>query len=326
MTKRNKLLKYTLLTLSDTFYHGGKMSNKSDTQPNNNLNTKQTQPNPTRKRSISYPRYSLKDAEKLAWAAYEMGPRNCDQDKVAQKIGYTNALNGAFVALKATTSQFGLISHSGGYLSVTEEWIEAFHTENTDRLKQARQESIRQPDLYKLIFEQYSGKQLPNVEKLARELHINQKYGILKEAATTAAQIFVESANYAGMLDSRGYLQSNIKNEIDQQGEIPHSEVPNANLTENFRTNQKPLNLNYEDQAFPSILKSGVMPTMFPDLDRIEVQLSSGKKAYLFVPVPLPVKEKSRLKKYIDLILEPEELSTNMQQQETDYSSVDQDD
>ena len=41
-------------------------------------------------------------------------------------------------------------------------------------------------------------------------------------------------------------------------------------------------------------------------LDRIEVQLVGGKKAYIFVPVPLPSKEKERLKKYIDLILDEE--------------------
>jgi hypothetical protein len=29
---------------------------------------------------------------------FDMGPRHCDQDKVAQKIGYTNVKNGAFAA------------------------------------------------------------------------------------------------------------------------------------------------------------------------------------------------------------------------------------
>src|SRR5213080_2113604 len=45
-------------------------------------------------------------------------------------------------------------------------------------------------------------------------------------------------------------------------------------------------------------------------LDRIEVQLSGGRRAYLFVPVPLPTREKERLKKYIDQILEPDDINS----------------
>jgi hypothetical protein len=52
-------------------------------------------------------------------------------------------------------------------------------------------------------------------------------------------------------------------------------------------------------------LTPGTENVIIPEgLDRIEVQLLNGKKAYLFVPVPLPFGEKERLKKYIDLILE----------------------
>src|SRR5207247_445260 len=96
----------------------------------------------------------------------------------------------------------------GGYLSVSEPWIAAFHAETPDLFRQARQEATRQPDLYRQLLDEYAARQVPSVEKLARDLHLNQRYGILKEAARAAAQTFIESANYAGLLDAKGFIQS----------------------------------------------------------------------------------------------------------------------
>src|SRR5690242_19099395 len=86
---------------------------------------------PTRTRSAPHPRYSLQQAEQLAEKALESGARHCDQDSIAQKIGYKNASNGAFKGLRAAANYFGLITYPDDrYLSVTEPWIDALHRED----------------------------------------------------------------------------------------------------------------------------------------------------------------------------------------------------
>lgn len=279
------------------------MNNKDIQQSNS---TQQAATSQTRKRSVTYPRYSLQQAEKLAMAAFDIGPRNCDQDKVAQAVGYKNAQNGAFVALRATTNQFGLISYGSGYLSVSEPWIEIFNSEDAERLRQARLDAMYQPDLYKQLLEDYANRQLPSLEKFTRDLYLNKKYGILKDAASIAAQVFIESARYAGLLDSKDYLQLN--GESDQLSEKLTDETQ-KNTGRELNIQQPPVKPSSHNVG------SSQQTTVFiPEgLDRIEVQLLNGKKAYLFVPVPLPFREKERLKKYIDLILEETELNPEQQ-------------
>ena len=54
--------------------------------------------------------------------------------------------------------------------------------------------------------------------------------------------------------------------------------------------------------------------TIAEDLTRMEILLLNGKKAYLFLPQPLPYGERERLKKYVDLVLErapPRPISNN---------------
>jgi hypothetical protein len=275
---------------------GDNMNDQNSSQQSTNETAKQNLAAVTRLRSASYPRYDLKQSEKLARAAFEMGPRHCDQDKVAQAIGYKNAQNGAFIALKASANQFGFVVGQGRYLSVAENWINVFNSEDADEARIARISAMTQPDLYKKIIQEYADRQLPAPEKFARDLHLSQKYGILKDAARIAAQVFVESANFAGILDAKGFLRR-----------------PDAVLATDNTDPLKSSNVQEEPEAeldppvqqFPHALtgKSG-FPDSSEGLDRIEIRLRNGQKAYFFLPVPLPYGEKERLKQYLDLALE----------------------
>jgi len=131
-----------------------------------------------------------------------------DSDRVAQVAGYKNTVNGAFAALRASAIEFGLIKSSGGYISVSEPWIEAFNSDDLDQLKRVRQSATLQPRLYRQLFDVYKDRQLPSAEKLSRDLHLNQKYNVLKDAASSAAQVFLESVKYAELVDSKNFLKA----------------------------------------------------------------------------------------------------------------------
>jgi hypothetical protein len=266
-------------------------------------------------RSAPYPGYSLREAEKLARTAFDIGPRHCNQERVAKEVGYTGVNNGTFRRLRASASYFGFITtQKDEYLSVAEPWIDVFHSEDPGQLRQALRGSLQQPELYRRLLEDYGGHQLPSADKLARDLYVKEQYGILKDAADTAARVFLESAEYAGMIDSRGFLRTsedaeqamNIlgsANRGDQESGAPTLGTHrHAN-----REFSKPSQVQDIDNVSVETI---VVPK---GLDRIEVQLRNSKKAYLFVPVPLPKGEKERLKGYIDLVLE--ESATSVSQE-----------
>jgi hypothetical protein len=274
----------------------------SNSRPNGAPSSELTQLG--RQKSASYPGFTLRQAEELANAIFELGSRNCDQERVAQAVGYKTIKSSSFLRLRSTASQFELVQlEKNSSLSVTEEWIEVFHhSEDLQLLKKARRKAILRPKLYKQLIEEYTDRQFPSLAKLSRELYLNQRYGILKDAAEIAARIFLESASYAGLLNEKGYLanfdqsESQIEKEDAQRENSEHDVV----ITQR-EENKKP---SYEDVVLP---KGNVLDEPLPNLDgleRYQITLINRKKAYLYVPVPLPHGEKQRLKQYIDLILE----------------------
>lgn len=253
-----------------------------------------------RVRSVPHPRYTLEQVEDLARRAFGIGARHCDQDAVAQAINYKNATNGAFKGIRAAASYFGLITYRDDrYLSVAEPWIEAFHADDEEAVRRLRQEAVRLPELYSQLLDEFSDRQLPSNEKLARQLHLTPKYGILKDAAELAARVFLDSIRFAGIVDANNFLRTTA----------PVVEPPKMPTPPQFQPSA-PYGTS-EQIATGPVTPSASVPLFVPSdggLDRIEVQLTGGRRAYLFVPVPLPVREKERLKKYIDLILEPDDL------------------
>jgi hypothetical protein len=249
--------------------------------------------NQPRVRSVPHPRYNLAQVEDLA-----IGARHCDQDAVAQAVKYKNSTNGAFKGIRAAASYFGLITYRDDrYLSVTEPWIDAFHTGEEETIRRLRQEAVQQPELYQQLIEEFADRQLPNEEKLGRQLYLAPKYGILKDAGETAARVFLESVKFAGLVDSNNFLRiAGIGSDAVPSGVTSHPQP------------QEPSRQTAGSQTPPNVALT--LTTMLPQgegLDRIEVQLAGGRRAYLLVPVPLAPREKERLKKYIDLILEPDE-------------------
>ena len=258
-------------------------------------------------RSSAYPRYNFYKAEELATEVFRRGARNCDPDIIAKAVGYSNAKNGAYKALRAAAKQFALVNYEGNSsISVEEAWINAFHSEDSTKLKKARRQSIQQPNLYQQIIEEYKDRQLPQLDKLSRELHLNPKYGILPDAAEAAAKVFLESAEYAGIINANRYIT--IEDNFVEEGSITiednfhglqnedtaiHEEKHNEKKDE-----QQERSINRNTSSFGNHIHSG------EGLEKYEITLINQERAYIYVPVPLPFGEKERLKKYIDLILE----------------------
>lgn len=273
-----------------------------------------------KQRSTRYPRYSLRDAESLAKAAFDLGAREVLQDAVAKNLNFSGVANGAYKGRRAAARYFNLVNYSGDdYITVTEPWISVFHEEDPARHRLARQEAVLEPDLYRQLCDVYRDRMLPQVERLARDLYLNSSYGIQKEAAEDAARAFRDSVEYAGLLDAKGYLRPvgwnvNVASGNAEEGSSTESDTP---IVEPLADTNDGVEAGAGVSAGTSPLTRGgttasgagtVTVGGDQDLDRIEVRLRGGRKAYLLIPGALTAEDKKRLKGHIDLILDDEEV------------------
>ena len=230
-----------------------------------------------RTRSKYYPRYGLKRAEEFARVAFDEGPWRVDQDNLAQKAKFSNAQNGAYKSLRATVAYFGMVTYENeGSLSVTQEWIDVFSSDDPDVTRRARVAAMRRPPLYQQLLDEFANRQLPPVEKLEQTLFLNTKYGSVKEAAEGAARAFLESAALAGMIDDRRFLR--LPTPSNDQATPPVTESPAVDAPdlkpETPRDQQAPSAMT--GAAPPSVIDGGQIFIMPPGHDPIVVKLRKG--------------------------------------------------
>lgn len=234
-----------------------------------------------RERSSSYPQVNLKECMDFAEKVFEMGPKNVLLDEAAKKAGYKNKEVGPFLTLRAAARYFGLVEYNKDYISVTDSLINVLLEKSNNAKNDFIRKSILQPTLYKRLFENFVGKQLPNEEDLAKRLSFDKQYGISREASKTAAKIFEESVKIAGLLDNNNYLKppDEAISKPEEKSDITTVERKREDLSEEE-------------------------PSQRVKLDRYEITLQGGVRISLLVPPILSQKDKQRLKTMIDLIPE----------------------
>lgn len=260
------------------------------------------QPPRKRERSAPYPRDDLKSSEEFARIAFDLGARDVLQDAVASATGYSGTANGAYKRSRASAKYFGLVEYTGDeFISVTEPWIAAFHDEDAAALRAERIRAVRQPELYRQLFETYADRMLPRPDKLARELYLNPQYGILQDAATDAAQTFWVSANFAGLIDEKGFLR------LDPPQE--EGRVASKAATEHIGTEEL---MPEREQDGPRL--AARVP--LEGYDTFEIRVSGNRKVVIQVPSPgtLSESDKARVKGHVDLIPAPEDIENSPSQ------------
>jgi len=241
----------------------------------------------------------------MARVAFDIGPRYVDQDELAKALNYSGANNGAYSAMRSTAGQFGLLKYEKGYISVSDDWIDAFNSEDAVTLQRIRRRAFLRPDLYAQLVNEYRDKQLPSQDRLTRELYISTKYGILREAAAIAAQVFIESAAYVGALDGKRFIRA-VQN-LDETTDASISQPIDDETGTRDNVYAQRSTAYVTDPVNSSTIQKGLQSILIQShLDRIEVKLESGDKALLFIPVPVSQNDKRRLKAYVDLLLEVE--------------------
>ena len=189
---------------------------------------KQTNTKDTKARSRLYPRYDLEEAIKLIQLLSKLGRKNVSEKSVAAENG-KSITNSGFLGRVSSAKQFGLISKTGGQLSLTQLGNEIMFPPDDVSKTEAIKKSFAMPILYKELVEAFGGTKIPEQSSLGNRL-IND-YGIETRAKDVAAKNFIKSAEYAGVVQNGILVAENNSSDRTSNGQEPTNTISNtANL------------------------------------------------------------------------------------------------
>ena len=153
------------------------------------------------KRSTLYPRYDLKEALDFTATVHSLGSENIPKGSIAAEI--RNPINSsAFLGRLSCAKQFGLIKveNSNKNISITSRARRILQPIGDEDKNNALREAFSEPELYRKLIKQFSGKTLPNKDTLGNMLMHDKSYGIQDTARITAATHFISSAEFVGAI------------------------------------------------------------------------------------------------------------------------------
>ena len=147
---------------------------------------------PERTRStVVFPYMALDDAIAVAKGVHVNGGNTCRAEQLAPHLGHP--LDSSMFRGKVNASRiFGLTTNSHGYITLTPLGVRICETTQEAA---AKAEAFMTVPLYKQIYEDFKGTQLPPIGALEAAI---ENMGVSPKQKSTARQVFVRSARQAG--------------------------------------------------------------------------------------------------------------------------------
>ena len=144
--------------------------------------------------TISFPYRDMDSGVSVALAILGAGGVALTTEQLAGVMGL-QAGSGNFVMKVATARIFGLISNAGGKYELTNSGF-AIVDKDERRQKAARAEAFLHVPLYRRVYDEFRGKQLPPRPHALEQAFV--RFGVSEKSKTAARQIFDKSAAQAG--------------------------------------------------------------------------------------------------------------------------------
>lgn len=165
-------------------------------------------PKKTRKRSASYPAFSLQEVIDATKSLKEkLGDGPYSREHMATALGYKGVTGSSGMKI-ASCVHFGLLERNGNTYSQSELASRYFNYLSDDERTQILVEAFGGPALYQKLIAEYNGKSLPQM----LESIFVRNYGIQENAARGAVANFRDSAEFVGALKN-GVLNVEIGGE-----------------------------------------------------------------------------------------------------------------
>src|SRR4051812_33805693 len=153
---------------------------------------------PKRERSTRYPGVNLAESIKLCESIDGLGLDGLTAPAIASALGYKNIKTNTFSARLSAARQFGLLNLGADGYALTTLAREILHPVDPSALTRLYRQAMLKPPLYAELVERLAGKRAPEAEILGNVLYHNHQ--IIASAKRSAAEAFLESARFAGML------------------------------------------------------------------------------------------------------------------------------
>lgn len=162
---------------------------------------------PTAQRSSPYPSYTIQQSLELVKTIYESygNTVNVTREQAAKLLGVSTS---NIQSKMSTAVQYGFLTLKlkEGYM-VSKQFIAWARPIDDAQRREALLTAFKSPSLYQALIARFDGNILPLAEPLANLLL--QSHRIYEAGCGEAAKVFIDNANYLGLLDADKHLRVN---------------------------------------------------------------------------------------------------------------------
>ncbi len=159
-----------------------------------------------RERSARYPSVPLQEAIAFCRQIDELGIDGLGAAQIATAMGYRNVKTNTFSGRLSSARQFQLIVLNDQNYSLTELALRIIHPIDPGEVSQLLRQACLAPHLYAELIRHYAGKRLPEAEILGNLMM--HKYQITASAKSSAADAFLDSLRFVGMMNDQRLVES----------------------------------------------------------------------------------------------------------------------
>lgn len=153
---------------------------------------------PRRERSARYPGVGLAETINLCRFIDERGLDGLTAADIASALGYSNIKTNTFSARLSAARQFGLIDLKDEGYHLTRLAKSILHPQDRSDVGHLLRQALATPPIFAELIQRLDQKRVPDAAILANVLYHN--YEIIASAKEAAAESFLDSARFAGVI------------------------------------------------------------------------------------------------------------------------------
>lgn len=157
---------------------------------------------------VRFPAYDLAAAINVPKIIHTRGGGQATPDQLASYLGYKGTNNGAYLARVGAARAFGLIAKSGNVFSpspLAQQIISPVYPQDA---KRALVEAFFNVELFKKVYEDFKGRELPPEAGLKNNLM--NKHGVVATRVELAYRTLLDSAETAGLFETKGGARTHL--------------------------------------------------------------------------------------------------------------------
>jgi hypothetical protein len=162
----------------------------------------------TARSEIRFPAYDLADSVAVAKSIYEKGGGSASPDALSAFLGYKSTNNGAYLARVGASRAFGLIEKNGNNFVLSSLARRVLMPTYQEDVKPALLESFFKVDLFKRIYDDFKGRELP--PEFGMKNALKNTYGVTPNRVELALRVLMASADAAGMFSTRSGARTHL--------------------------------------------------------------------------------------------------------------------